>query len=333
MDGLPIFSSESAAYVIGPQLVGWSLGAVLTGVVGYQFVKYLSTFPEEPLHLRAYVVFLIIATLATAILDFMQNWYKLILGEGFFGHPDLPIAASHSIIIAFITFYVQAFYLHRLYLLSKHNWPLVGLLATLLFAAFALSLTAVSRRLLPTATDEDDNAKSLLLYNIHIAFILVGDILLTLTTVGYLVYYRKQVLPLSAGLFTALIRATFQSAAPATLCIIIQFALSLTYPNPPFAPFARVSAGIGLNMVLSKLWAMSLLGTLNSRAEEKTRKTPHGTSQSSRRELAQSVYVNPASTRPGNSVENETHSTSLQAEAGRRRDRKSMMLPRRVKQG
>ncbi|KAF7288915.1 hypothetical protein MIND_01407700 [Mycena indigotica] len=272
-------------YSLGPHLAGASVAALFTGVLLHQFTKYLTYSTDEPLYRRIYVYIAVFVTVGTSGLEFATSWERIILGAEFFGYPDLPMTGSGSMITAFLAIYVQSFYLHRLFLLSKRNWYLVTFLGTILVTAFALSLAAVGRRLVPRPTD---NATSLLLYNVHLAFILTGDILLSSTTVGYLVYYRKKVLPSSAGLFMSLILITFQSAAPATLWIIVEFAFSIAYPNPPSVPFARVSAAIGMNLVLAKLWAISLLGTLNSRPKEK----PHNpTTVSNGDNINSQVYV------------------------------------------
>ncbi|KAF7309274.1 hypothetical protein MIND_00297700 [Mycena indigotica] len=274
----PVTSSRSAAYVLGPQLTGACIGALLTGVIAHQFSRYIVRYPAERRGLRAYVGLLMLGTVATTVLDFLGSWQKIVLGAVFFGTPDIQITGSNSMLPAFLAIYVQSFYLHRLYRLSNRNWPLVGLLTGLLVLAFSFSIAAVSGRLTPTAMAAADNAKSLRLYNLHLAFILVGDFLLTLTTVGYLIYYRKRVLPRGASLMTTLIRVTFQSAAPATCCVIVEFAISISFPNPAYAPVARVSAAVGTNMALSKLWAVSLLGTLNSRPAAEPRKDASDTS-------------------------------------------------------
>ncbi|KAF7288910.1 hypothetical protein MIND_01407000 [Mycena indigotica] len=256
------------SYLVGPHLAGASVGAVFLGVVFHQFSKYLSSCSDEPLYRRVYVCIAVFLTTGSAALEFAMSWEKIILAKEFLGDPDLQMTGTSSMSVlnaAFIAIYVQSFYLHRLFMLSKRNWYLVAFLGTVLLLAFALSLAAVGVRLRPAASDASDTPTTLLLYNIHFAVILVGDLLLTLTTVGYLVYYRKKVLPQSAGLFKSLIIVVFQSAAPATFWIVIEFAFCVAFPNRPFAPFARVTATLGMNLVLNKLWAISLLATLNSR--------------------------------------------------------------------
>ncbi|KAF7288936.1 hypothetical protein MIND_01410000 [Mycena indigotica] len=254
-------SSGPIAYVVGPHLAGSSVGALFTGVIAHQFVRYLSEYPDEPVYRRAYVYIAVLISMASAALQFAMSWEKIINGVQLLGNPDLPMTGSSCMIAAFLALYVQAFYLHRLFLLSCRNWWLVAFLGTILFLAFLLSLVAVGVRLRPSASNET----TLLLYNVYFSVLLGGDILLTLITVGYLVYFRKQVLPQSAGLYKSVILVVFQSAAPATLWMSVQYAFCVAFPNTPSAPFARVTATLGMNLVLNKLWAISLLATLNSR--------------------------------------------------------------------
>ncbi|KAJ7609726.1 hypothetical protein DFH06DRAFT_1344260 [Mycena polygramma] len=65
------------------------------------------------------------------------------------------------------------------------------------------------------------------------------------------------------GVLNALIRLTFQTAAPATVCAFIGFVFSLTFPN--VVPHARVVGTLASNVILPKLYAFSMMWTLNAR--------------------------------------------------------------------
>ncbi|KAJ7158333.1 hypothetical protein C8R43DRAFT_948638 [Mycena crocata] len=74
---------------------------------------------------------------------------------------------------------------------------------------------------------------------------------------------RREVLPQSVGILNALIRLTFQTAALATACALTNFVLSLTFPE--VYPTARATASLASDIVLSNLYAFSMMGTLNER--------------------------------------------------------------------
>ncbi|KAJ7113223.1 hypothetical protein C8R44DRAFT_882229 [Mycena epipterygia] len=79
-----------------------------------------------------------------------------------------------------------------------------------------------------------------------------GDIILSLATAYFLLKSKENVLPATVGMINALIRLTFQTAAPAALCAMF---------NPIFSQINMGSPGLvsaTFNMALPKLYAMSM---------------------------------------------------------------------------
>ncbi|KAJ7339714.1 hypothetical protein DFH08DRAFT_875425, partial [Mycena albidolilacea] len=94
----------------------------------------------------------------------------------------------------------------------------------------------------------------------HPGSVFAGDIILSLTTAYFRLTSRKDVHPQTAGLINGLIRLTFQTATPAALCamfnlIFSQISVTDVHSIVPTA----------FNMPLPKLYAVSMMWTLNAR--------------------------------------------------------------------
>ncbi|KAJ7058937.1 hypothetical protein C8F01DRAFT_1147585 [Mycena amicta] len=278
----PMPTSSQAAYTLGPSLIGTCIALLLQGVVSTQLVTYFTTWNRDPLFVRAYVGVLAVLTTLGAILDFLVLWRKHIMHFGTINLPDNTEGDVVAILVAVVVIYVQGYYLHRLFLLSNRNFFIVVIIGCILVVGFLMNIVANSYSLQGGfAVAKQVN----LYYDIHFPLVLTGDVLLTLCTTAYLLHFRKNVLPQNTGILTTLIRVTFQTAAPATCCIIINFAISVAFPVPVAAPLARIFASIGVNILLPKLWAISVLWTLNARADRDNRSRSRGGWRSS------NVYV------------------------------------------
>ncbi|KAJ7053480.1 hypothetical protein C8F01DRAFT_1166493, partial [Mycena amicta] len=252
-----------------PQLIGTCIGLLLEGVVLSQFVRYFTTSNRDPVPLRAYVGVLALLTTVGSTLIFVILWQRLFIHFGtvyYFSESGSDLFTTASLLIAFVVMYVQGFYLHRLFHLSKRNWFLVLPIGCILFIAFLMVFIAEMYGLVGGFSVESKIimfSHAPMLFNQSAA----GDVILTLSTAGYLLHFRNNVLPQTASVLTTLIRITFQTAAPATCCILVNFIISLTFPQPPNIPFARSFASTGVNIILPKFWVISLLWTLNARAD------------------------------------------------------------------
>ncbi|KAJ7063935.1 hypothetical protein C8F01DRAFT_1129909 [Mycena amicta] len=260
-----------AAYVCGPMFIGTCIELLLEGVVLSQFVRYFTTSNRDPVPLRAYVGVLALLSTVGSILVFVLLWQRLFIHFGtvyYFSESDGHLVTTVSLLIAFVVMYVQGFYLHRLFHLSKRNWFLVLPIGCILFIAFLMVFLADMYGLIGGFAVE---SRIIMFYSIYFPTVFAGDVILTLSTAGYLLHFRNSVLPQTAGVLTTLIRITFQTAAPATCCILVNFIISLTFPQPPNVPFARSFASTGVNIILPKFWVISLLWTLNARADVRSK--------------------------------------------------------------
>ncbi|KAJ7890254.1 hypothetical protein B0H13DRAFT_2531306 [Mycena leptocephala] len=264
-----------AEYIAGPWLIGTSVELVLQGVVSTQFVKYFGTYRDDPLAMKAYVAGLAVMTCSLSIQMFVIVWYLFAVRFGtflFLGTPhayETMLTGSSGIVRAVIGLYVQAYFCSRLFLLSK-KWYIVAPLATIFGTTFVANLLGICYYIFGEANNFPMVEKW---FDIALPLNMAGDIALTTSTAYFLIKYKKNVLPQSVGILNALIRLTFQTAAPATICAFVNFVVSLTFPN--VYPSARAFAATAFNIVLPKLAAFSMMWTLNARQHIRSTLHPH----------------------------------------------------------
>nr|GAT49114.1 predicted protein [Mycena chlorophos] len=264
----PVDLDIQAAFIVGPVLIGTCISLVLFGVVSGQTVKFLGNSQGEPLRLRIYVSFVGGLVALETILDFVRLWRQTIT---YFGAIELPVLISvplDLLLIPFISLLVEAYYIHRLSVLSKRNFFVLVPVCALLMSAFAAHLAAVVEERMYNA----QRAHTIIsLYEVILPLYLVGDLLLTISTATYLFYFRRNVLPENATIVNQLIRLVFQTSAPATCCIILNFAVFLNFPTV-HGVHARQWAGLSVNMLIPKLFAVSVLWTINARRDTQERR-------------------------------------------------------------
>ncbi|KAJ7158343.1 hypothetical protein C8R43DRAFT_948646 [Mycena crocata] len=147
---------------------------------------------------------------------------------------SLPINHKGAVIaLYFKPTFVSAFSRYQ-------KWHVVVPIAILRIAGFTADVTASRQNSMPITSFEE------------------ASMYLELSRVS-----RREVLPQSVGILNALIRLTFQTAALATACALTNFVLSLTFPE--VYPTARATASLASDIVLSNLYAFSMMGTLNER--------------------------------------------------------------------
>ncbi|KAF7362973.1 hypothetical protein MVEN_00648900 [Mycena venus] len=269
---MPGVSTEEEVLVkwfLGPWLIGSSLELVLMGVVGCQvgpvrhvgpgtlnskqFVNYYNWYPDDSRGLRIAVAVLCLLSVlksAETLCVLLQPSTTLSLTTG--GWWD----TANPLMVACIDFYVQCFYLYRLWGISKRWWVVAPILALFIFAMVAIVLATYF-----IGTAQKDNVASW--FGTHLGTAFAGDAILTFTTAYFLLRTKKYTISSqTASLITSLIRLTFQTAAPASLVAMFTLIFSQLYKSKnPLLGYVE----IGFNQPLPKLYAISMMWTLNAR--------------------------------------------------------------------
>ncbi|KAF8198212.1 hypothetical protein K438DRAFT_1966951 [Mycena galopus ATCC 62051] len=153
--------------------------------------------------------------------------------------------------------FAQLFFCQRLWAISRNNYVPAAIIML-----FVLGLVTSFVNTAFDFANAQSGAKTWLA--IHLASVFGGDAILCGTTTFFLLRHSKQVLPETAGMFNAILKLTFQSAAPAAVCALINLVCSQAGSNSD-AVNAWSMLAIISNTMLPKLYAISAMWTLNSR--------------------------------------------------------------------
>ncbi|KAJ7452949.1 hypothetical protein FB451DRAFT_1565855 [Mycena latifolia] len=180
--------------------------------------------------------------------------------------------SGNALMVAVIGLYVQTYFCYRLWVISTKWYVVAPILLLCLFGFLAIVVAIYF-------VVAQDIARIPPWLGAHMASVFgqsgvfIGDVLLTLTTAYFLINCRKDVLPQTAGLLSALIRLTFQTAAPSTFCAMIYLIFSqITIPTGIPTPSRMVTV---FNVPLPKLYAISMMWTLNARRSIRAHSTYH----------------------------------------------------------
>ncbi|KAJ7612148.1 hypothetical protein FB45DRAFT_1117911, partial [Roridomyces roridus] len=248
-------------YILG----GWDLSVsadlLLQGALLAQTILYMSLYKKDTFPLRFFVYGLTCLTTLKTIHGFVIFWYINVKNfmNVFAAADSLNAWWPGQINLAFaalIAFYVQMFFCHRLWVISRNVWVVVPVLVLFVFALIA---AFVSVRFIST-TGFNNNTW----IPIHLGTVLAGDLLLCGSTAFFLLRTSKQVLPETAGMLHVILRLTFQSAAPAAMCAFINIVCS-QISSPQVVPGPAALLATLANNSLPKLYALSAMWTLNSR--------------------------------------------------------------------
>ncbi|KAJ7108225.1 hypothetical protein C8R44DRAFT_857756 [Mycena epipterygia] len=259
-------------------LGGWDLGIcadlILQGVVFAQIAHYTTLYAKDAkdgLVLRAFVaVLLIITTLKSAqalVILWIQNVQHFMdVSAALNMFTTSWTTEANLVLIAIIAFYVQLFFCNRLWSISR-NLYIVALIVTL----FVFALIAAIVSCVFTFAGKSKNvtwskeAVETFSVSIHLGTVFAGDVLLCGCTIYSLLRHSKHASPETAGILNAITRLTFQSAAPAAVCALINLIGTVAWDGTE--PNAYIMLSLIANNMLPKLYAISAMWTLNYRKE------------------------------------------------------------------
>nr|GAT45987.1 predicted protein [Mycena chlorophos] len=287
---------HQAVNLLGPWLIGGCLDLFLQGVLCTQMLNYFTWYKEDKLVIRLYVTGLAIASVLKSAQSFAVIWIQSILfinnlpGAILLNYTS-PWFAGNPMMVATFDLYCQSYFLYRLYVISK-RLPIVLPLATLFIFAYASMILATYYITLGAAV----SSSIALWFACHLSSVFAADVLLSCSTAFFLIRSKQNVLPQTVGLISALVRLTFQTAAPAAICAMFNLVFSQVYVG------TENLTSTAFNMALPKLYAVSMMWTLNAR---RTIRASH----SSRQGISSS---NEVSAGRGNSRRGGTHRNDVE---------------------
>jgi len=252
---------ESARWLLGPWLVGCFLDVFLQGILYCQFARYAARCQGDKWGMKVAVIILAIMTTLKTIHSFALIWIQSI---EYFTDLQGAIGLSYTawwqtgtpLIVATMGLYVQTFFCRRLYYISGRKWWVVAPVATIL--AFAYASMCIATYYITQGVE----ATPLMApwFAAHFSSVFAGDMSVTLAMTYFLLKSRSEVLrPQTIGLLTALIRLTWLSVAPAALCAMFNLVFSQVWKG------SDRLLSTTFNLMLPKLYAISMMWTLNAR--------------------------------------------------------------------
>ncbi|KAF8954272.1 hypothetical protein BDZ97DRAFT_491424 [Flammula alnicola] len=253
------FSPRSSAMLVdiprsfGALLIGGLFASLLSGIVIVQVVVYFKVYPKDVNYLKATVLGVwILDTCHTAFI-WAALWSYLI---GDFGDPTglniIRWAVPITIIItAVLTFFVHLFFAHRIFMLSRKNYWLTAPIVIL-----AILRLVSACEMLHYGTFSLFREKIRWVFTTGLALSTVVDILITGSLFVLLHTSRTGAANLNA-VIDSLIWYAFETGSLTCAGTVISMICWLTMPTNLIF--------LGLHFVIGKLYANSLLVTLNMR--------------------------------------------------------------------
>ncbi|KAF7342832.1 hypothetical protein MSAN_01999200 [Mycena sanguinolenta] len=254
-------------FFLGPWLIGSCLELVMMGVLGCQFLNYWYSYPEDRRVLRIAVAVLCVLNVLKSAECFASLWIFLINHFGDIQY-DLALSATgwwdtaNPLLVAILDFYVQCYFCSRLWAVSRRWWVVAPIFALDVFALVSMVLGTYYIETLQNEQVTDWFAA-------HLGSVFAGDVILSMTTAYFLIKTKKAVLSKhTARLIDSLIPLTFQTATPAAVVAMFNLIFSQMHrTNQPLLGYVEIA----FNQVLPKVYAISMMYTLNARRELRAR--------------------------------------------------------------
>ncbi|KAF7350325.1 hypothetical protein MVEN_01337000 [Mycena venus] len=262
--------APSVTYSLGPWVLGISGDLLLQGTLFTQFAHYLALYREDAPALRVFVGGLMLLTTSKSVQGIVILW-KLNVDLFSDVQAALEFTASSPFMklnpawVALIAFYVQLFFCYRLWIISRNIYFVAAVLSLFVFAFIAACIS--------TAHSFSQGGLFLSWLSIHLGTVFGADFVLCTSMSYFLLKHSKSCSPKTAGMLNAVLKLTFQTAAPAALCAAINFfAVEVNIAKTGHTD-AEVYALVAVlaNEVLPKLYAVSAMWMLNARWEIRVR--------------------------------------------------------------
>jgi len=241
----------------GALLLGGLYASLLSGLVFVQVLVYFKMYPGDRRQIKALV--LVIWFLDTSHTAFVWTalWSYLIDDYGLpMVVDDIHWSLAMTIVItAILTFFVHLFFAHRIFMVGRRNYWLVAPIVTLAFFRL-LSASVTTGQMLHLGTFSRFKHEIRWVFTTGLALSTTVDVLITASLFGLLQSSRTGAANLNA-VIDALIKYSFETGALTCAGTVVSMICWLTMPNNLIF--------MGLHFVIGKLYANSLLVTLNTR--------------------------------------------------------------------
>lgn len=242
---------------LGSILLGCMISTVLSGMTAVQTFLYYRLYPKDPFRMKLLVIIVWLLDWSHAACICAATWDYFILNFGNDAITDV-IPISIALTVAFtatITFITHLFFSHRVFRLSRNNYYITAPLVVLAFVRLGAALVS---------TIEMGRLKSFhafvhdygYVFTLGLSSASTLDVLIT-TAMWYFLQMSRTGFREMDHVIDKIMLYTLNNGALTCLTTVMSLIFWLTMPgNLVF---------LGLHFAISKLYANSLLGTLNSR--------------------------------------------------------------------
>ncbi|KAH9854487.1 hypothetical protein C2E23DRAFT_818892 [Lenzites betulinus] len=242
---------------MGAVLLGSLVALFLSGAVNMQVFLYAQLYPKDRLRLKIMVFVIWLLDTVHSVMAMLANWQYLIVHFGEWDNMDnitWSVAATVAL-TAFATFLVHCFFTHRIHTLSRHNWyittPLVALALVRLISALISTSEMVRLHSFREFVDRYDYV-----FTLGLSTAASLDVLIAAGLCYFLRRGRSGFTSMDK-IVDAITLYTIENGMLTCVTTVISLVCWLTMPTNLIF--------LGLHFAISKLYANSLLATLNAR--------------------------------------------------------------------
>jgi len=242
---------------LGAVLVGSGFAAVLTGIVTTQTVYYFQHYQDDKPSSKLMVAVVWLLDVLHTVMVFVSDWLWLITHFGVVGISNwIPWSLGVTVVLtAMITVIVHSFLIFRIYGLSRGNWFVVGPILALAVIRLGLASTTCAKMLIYANFDEFvDNVAWVFTMGLVTSSVL--DVVITSCLLWYLGNAKTGFAGMDQIVNTLSLYAV-ENGLLTSVAIVISLGFWLGMRDNLIF--------MAIHFVVAKLYANSLLATLNSR--------------------------------------------------------------------
>jgi len=249
--------SQNVGETLGAILIGSCFAATLTGVVCTQTVYYFQSYPDDRPSTKLTVAVIWLLDFLHTIMVFSADWVWLIEhfdDLGFVNRIPWPLGVT-VFLNAIITVIVHFFFAYKIYRLSKGNWLVVGPILVLAVTRLSLAIASCAEMLIYSTINEFVE-KAAWVFTMGLLTSSILDVVITSSLIWYLDHARTGFMGMDRTVNRLCLYAV-ENGLLTSVTTVIALGCWLGMEHNLTSP--------AIYLILAKLYANSLLATLNSR--------------------------------------------------------------------
>ncbi|KAF8131522.1 hypothetical protein EV363DRAFT_1482559 [Boletus edulis] len=242
----------------GPLLLGGLLAFGLSGCVNMQFIVYWQIYSGERWTTKSLVIATWVLDLCHSAFVAVAIWDTIIFSYGDLRRMDtIPWSVGPTVeLTAMVTFLVQSFFVYRIYRLQNRKFIVAGPVFVLAFIRLGAATVSMAEMILLKSYSDFVHPFPSWVFTLGLSLSAFVDIVIT-TSLCYFLRSNRSLVPRTNRMIDTLTLWMVQNGSITCLGAIASLICWLVMPQN------RIF--LGLHFVVGKLYANSLLATLNAR--------------------------------------------------------------------